>query len=638
MAFLHYNYCAFLLFTVILFSMLTRKVVKGHTNKSFFVVVLLSLLFTLSDILSEVPHFSNTTREFFDYLYFLLSVTIPLVYIYYIYATLGLWHYAVYQRKITYWLITPCLVTIALLILNVFNHCIFYISPEGVYMRGPWNLSIIIISFLYFIASTVIIIKWSHISSWERNLPLLLLTPIVVFFIIIQRFHKGFELTAFGLSIAELIISFTVQRVDENYDSITKTKNFDSAVQDFRKIFVTNQTVQVIFLKITEHTALRRLVGATLYNKFLGVINQELAILVKKYKLQTELYYLHDSTYALAIESSDYEKVKQLGNEISERFKLPFTTADVSFSIKARVCVVRLPEDIDNLDSFLNFRYNFYKKLPATQDAIILADFINSNDFRIKNEMDEIINRAIINHNFKMYYQPIYSIKEKKFVSAEALIRLIDDKYGFVSPALFIPAAETSGAIHEIGDFVIDTVSSFINSVDFNQLKLHYIEMNLSVTQCMETDLVQKFQNVIKTYNIEPKQLNLEITETAENIDSSAMDSNINKLNDLGFSFSLDDYGTGYSNIKRVTQLPLDIIKLDKSFVDEMNEPLMMSIIESTVQMFKNMNKTILVEGIETEESFKIFEKLGCDYIQGYYFSKPLPEEEFIQFLKNHNK
>lgn len=139
-------------------------------------------------------------------------------------------------------------------------------------------------------------------------------------------------------------------------------------------------------------------------------------------------------------------------------------------------------------------------------------------------------------------------------------------------------------------------------------------------------------------YGISPSQLNLEITETAVDYDPTTTDSNIRKLADLDISFSLDDYGTGYSNIRRVVSLPLSIVKLDKTLVDDMDSHQMWIVIKNTVRMLQRMNKKILVEGVETERALMKFDQIGCDYIQGYYFSKPLPEEDFIAFIRESNK
>ena len=115
------------------------------------------------------------------------------------------------------------------------------------------------------------------------------------------------------------------------------------------------------------------------------------------------------------------------------------------------------------------------------------------------------------------------------------------------------------------------------------------------------------------------------------------MAENFKKLAQAGLSFSLDDYGTGYSNIKRVIQLPLKIIKLDKSFADEKNNPKLWIVIKNTIKMLKDMNMEIVVEGVETSEGLDVFSELQCDFIQGYYFSKPIPKDEFVAFIANAN-
>lgn len=274
---------------------------------------------------------------------------------------------------------------------------------------------------------------------------------------------------------------------------------------------------------------------------------------------------------------------------------------------------------------------------------MLYSDFCYQPEFRIRNDLDEIIERAIAEKSFKMYYQPIYSTVENRFVSAEALIRLEDSTYGQVSPALFIPFAETNGSIHAIGDYVLNSVFDFISKSGMYELGLKYIEVNLSASQCIESDLFDKIEGLLDKYSLMPEQISLELTETAADIDPTIVDQNIRKLHNLGIRFALDDYGTGYSNIKRLTTLPIDQVKLDKSFVSEIDDPQMWIVIQDTIAMLKAMGKEVLVEGVESEEAVNKFINLkcdllqGCEYIQGFYFCKPLPEDEFVEFMKNHN-
>ena len=139
---------------------------------------------------------------------------------------------------------------------------------------------------------------------------------------------------------------------------------------------------------------------------------------------------------------------------------------------------------------------------------------------------------------------------------------------------------------------------------------------------------------IAKEHNITPSLINLEITETAVENSKDIMMNNLKELEEAGFRFSLDDYGTGYSNIQRVATLPLDIVKLDKTFADKVEQNHMQIILSNTIRMLKDLNLRIVVEGVETVEQLQLLTSMKCDYIQGYYFSKPLPKEQFITFIK----
>ena len=239
-----------------------------------------------------------------------------------------------------------------------------------------------------------------------------------------------------------------------------------------------------------------------------------------------------------------------------------------------------------------------------------------------------------------MFYQPIYSILERRFVAAEAFIRLRDEVYGLVAPSMFIAAAEINGTIHAIGDFVLEDVFRFISVTDFESLGLECIQVNMSTSQCIEINLVDKISTLMDKYHIIPERINFEITESAVDFDPDVVDQNINRLHGMGIHFALDDYGTGYSNVKRVTTLPVDIVKLDKTFVDGVDDPQMWIMVQDTIKMLKQMGKKVLVEGVEEEKVVRKFMDLGadyiqgCEYLQGYYFCRPLPERDFIEFMQ----
>ena len=631
---LHYDVTSLVILAVITISMITRKAVKGLSNRLFFYVVIFDALACIADLISETRTINITIRIACDYLYFIYTTMIPALYVLYLYANIGLWHYFKSHLRVRIAISFPAMVALFILVLNLFTGWAFTVTPQGDYSRGPLQLGLIMCCLTYLIVGVVILFYWHKIIPRSRLIPLFIMIPCVLAGLVFQQIHIGFETTLFGLTIGILIISFTVQRTDENIDEIRGLKNGDCASEELRKAFATNQNFGLIFIRVMNQESFRKSRDVTMYNKFLKAIGKNLTdVVVRHQHVNCDVYYLHNSTYGIKVNTCNLRIARNIAQEIAQSLRKKVKIDDVSISVDSRICVASIPEDINNLKDLRTFQHNFYTKLPDSNEPVMLANYVNSIDFKIHNELDEIIFNALENHKFKMYYQPIYSIKEKRFNSAEALIRLNDEKYGFISPALFIPAAEANGAIHEIGDFVIDEVSRFTAECNLKRLGLDYLEYNLSAAQCIETNLTEKICTATQKYKLLPSQLNLEITETAADFDPIISERNIKALKAKGYAFSLDDYGTGYSNIKRLIELPFDIVKLDKSYVDEMKNPLMWAAIENHVRMFKEMDKKILVEGVEDLETFKAFEALGCDYIQGYYFSRPLPEEDFISFL-----
>lgn len=169
-------------------------------------------------------------------------------------------------------------------------------------------------------------------------------------------------------------------------------------------------------------------------------------------------------------------------------------------------------------------------------------------------------------------------------------------------------------------------------------LGIEYVQVNLSVVQCMQSDLVEQLLSIMDRYKVDPSFICLEVTETAAVYTPHIMEKNIKTLSDYGVKFALDDYGTGYSNMTYLLSLPFRFIKLEKEIVWECFKSEKAHIaIESTVAMIKKLNMQIVAEGIEDKHQLDTLLGMGCDFIQGYYFSKPVPEKDFIEVLKKNN-
>ncbi|MBR1477937.1 MAG: EAL domain-containing protein [Lachnospiraceae bacterium] len=284
-------------------------------------------------------------------------------------------------------------------------------------------------------------------------------------------------------------------------------------------------------------------------------------------------------------------------------------------------------------DDVLLFHSYFAEDLTDKDCVVVDASAVTRiSDFR---RVKAVIAEALSKNRLEVFYQPIYSTEEKKFVSAEALARIRDEEEKIVMPGIFIPVAEETGMIVQVGEEVFRQVCRFIREYDIRKLGLEYIEINLSVAQCEKEKLAEEYMEIINEYGVDPSMINLEITETGSISAKSTLMRNMDRLRNEGVSFSLDDFGTGRSNLDYFVNMPVDIIKFDREFTSSyFKNGKARQVMASVIQMIKNMGLKIVTEGIETKEQLDDMALLGVDYIQGFYFSKPLPQGEFLEYIR----
>ena len=278
------------------------------------------------------------------------------------------------------------------------------------------------------------------------------------------------------------------------------------------------------------------------------------------------------------------------------------------------------------------------KTISRTDQDVEVIDSCVVTKIRKKFLMDEKCDLAFSKKNIEVFYQPLYSTKEDSFTSAEALVRMRGIDGSLIYPGDFVETMERDGRIIELGQIVFENVCRFIKENDMEALGLKYIEVNLSTVQCMQENLAETYISIMEKYKVDPKYINLEITETGQMARKTLL-RNMETLRYYGVNFSLDDFGTGNSNLNYIVEMPVDIVKFDRTMVTSYFENRIASyVMDSTIEMIKGLGHKIVFEGIETEEQVRVVKILDVDYIQGYYYSKPIDEEAFIEFLKKNNK
>ncbi|MCH5268967.1 MAG: EAL domain-containing protein [Lachnospiraceae bacterium] len=253
-------------------------------------------------------------------------------------------------------------------------------------------------------------------------------------------------------------------------------------------------------------------------------------------------------------------------------------------------------------------------------------------------KMAQQIAEALAEDRVIVYYQPIFSVEKKCFTSAEALVRIIDREGNLIPPGAFIHIAENNGMIIEIGKRVFEKVCHFFQQSKLEDYGIHYIEVNLSVVQCADDRLADNYLEIMNGIEMDPRCINLEITESASLRAKQILISNMERMIEYGIQFALDDFGTGQSNLNYIVDMPVKIVKFDREMIQAyFANDKAKYVMDTATNMIHGMGLKIVAEGIETEEQYKKMEEININFIQGYYFSKPLPEQEFLEFLRREN-
>ena len=353
--------------------------------------------------------------------------------------------------------------------------------------------------------------------------------------------------------------------------------------------------------------------------------------LISRYLMETfpeqRVFYLRSGCFLLMGEST--MKWDAIRRKITERFRRSWMTEEAELFLN--VGFVQLGSeaaapDVDRTVSTLTLAFEEAGSGLHADDGLVDLDKVQEIDRMV--DVKRALELALEQDAVEVFLQPLVDSRTRKVISAEALARIRDEEGRLLSPALFIPIAEHNGQINLLGEQVLEKTCRFIREKNLLAMGLSWINVNLSPIQCMRRNLSQELTQILQRHQVPSEQIHLEITEESM-IDLSQLQRQIQALQEEGFQFALDDYGTGYSNLVNVKRVYFVNIKLDMELVWDYfkNRD---ALLPAVVQAFKAMNYSITAEGIESAEMADALTEIGCDYLQGYYFSQPLPMEEFV--------
>jgi diguanylate cyclase (GGDEF)-like protein len=326
----------------------------------------------------------------------------------------------------------------------------------------------------------------------------------------------------------------------------------------------------------------------------------------------------------------------ELAQNILDDLEAPFALDQQEIRLRATIGITLFPEDGDSTEKLLQ-KAEQTMTLAKTRSRNRYQFYIASVDseMRRRRELEKDLREALVRNQFHLVYQPQISYRDQRVVGVEALIRWIHPEHGFVPPDQFIPLAEQNGSIIAIGEWVLDQACKQLrewHDQGFSELRM---AVNLSTVQLHHSELPRVVNNLLQIYRLPPRSLELEVTETGLMEDISTAAQHLLSLRRSGALIAIDDFGTGYSSLSYLKSLPLDKIKIDKSFVQDLiDDDDDATIVRAIIQLGKSLGMQVIAEGVETTEQEAYIISEGCHEGQGYFYSKPLPARELLAYLK----
>ena len=557
--------------------------------------------------------------------YFLLHSTLTMLFVLYVMNVNGT---ALGRKKRFFvYFILPYALDVAVILSNPFTGWLFYLDGWMIYRRGVLMPALYCLAAVYVLTGLYFFVRYQKAIPRADSIAICSAVVLSLVGVFIQALRPDLLVELFAESLT--VLGFMVMLEDRTgvTDQATQVFNRRAFLDASRRWLETEQSFSVLLVKLTDLDRISRLIDSRDVDSLLLSVARWLETLTDR----EDIFRFGQEAFALVFVGRRREEAEAAAKRTMDRFASPWK-AESEVQLEATVSVIRVPEDVDTLAALRDLLLWGYRD---TRPGSLLLGHDDLTVLKRKLAVEDALRRALDRRTLQIWFQPIWSADSGEIVSAEALSRLTDELLGPIPPDEFIPIAEKTGMIHELGTFAFGEVCRVLSAYRLREKGIQYLEVNLSLYQLLQKDILEKLERIRVSYGAEAEQINLEITESVTTEETGAVQAALQRLREAGYTFSLDDYGTGYSNLARLIESQYTNVKIDKSLLwGGEKSPSTALLLQNMIRIIRSLGMNVVQEGVETPEQLDRVVKAGCNLIQGYCFSRPLPEKEFIAFLE----
>ena len=636
MKIIHFDICSLCIYLIILFTIVINRNFKSTISKLYTALVGVSFVAAISSILSEVlVNFPGMVPESIKYLvssiYLFTRSATGIMYVLYIIFLSDIWHLFWRRKGLMVILLSCFLVVIVLLCLNPLNYMMFYYDEAGHYVRGDLYIAFYISGAFYFALGMFLIIRFGRLIGRLKQLSILALGVLTVIAVTIQYFTPKLMVEMFANAIALLIIRLIVQRPEDVIDPSTGLRSYYAYYNDLAKNSTTNKKVSIILIDIKNYNEIVDFMGNTNELELLGRIADVLELSNSHIRYRGVGYHLYRGFFRFVLGERNMEYETEVANRLNGYLSKTIKVADFELSLKAQLTIIRYPEDINEYAELASFDKDISSIVPYSGNIVKYSELDDMSKIMSSYIMEKVILNAFENDSFEIMYQPVYSLREQRYVAAEVMLRINDEKYGTINQETFLPTAIKHGYISKIGEYVFDEVCKFIVSEDFNRMKFDYIEIPFSEARCCTREIVRLVIDTANVYGVDLWKINLNIPNKPVKISQNVLLDNMYFFINNNVRMTMSEYKLGNADILKASVLPFENVKITIDN-DEQRESYW-KLMKKTVEAIKEMGIGVAIKGVRNTAEYDRVIRLECDLIQGSYLSKELNSDDLVKLI-----
>ena len=523
----------------------------------------------------------------------------------------------------------PTLVLVCIIFGNPKTGLLFSFDSSINYIRGPWYMLMYFSALCHLLTALILTCLWRKILGLSKVLVLIEILILLASGVIVQAFCHQLLMTGFGLSLGILALFITINNPHANTDNLTGLYDKPYLLRKFREMLSSRRIFHVITVNLYQIDHINKVTGVDGGDRLLLSVAGQLHRLCgdKVFRISGKRFLIF---------TFSQEQFELYLDELENLFHPDTAPSETSVSSPVIISEIFHAERFEDGGSILDYAQYLESLAPNTGFYETVRDTDKTMErFLYLKKVEQFLHTAITNDLFEVYYQPVYSLKEKRYITLEALSRLYHPELGWIPPDLFIQIAEKNNLVDKITILQFRRICRFIQEHPLLTDRLCNIKMNLSPLDLIQRNSSSRLIRLMDEYGVKHSFIQFEITETVATEYNGALNKAVDDFTDSGIGLCLDDFGSGYANLNTVMQLPFSAIKLDRSLLSKVCEdPRSANFYHSIVSSFQNMGFHVISEGVETDAEVKLLSDYGVDMIQGFYFSKPLPPEKLLDLLE----